>query len=52
MTRIHELLAAQGVECLVWNAQIPGAEAYNVSSGLGRTYKAVHDRVLSQRPAR
>jgi hypothetical protein len=49
ITRIYPLLAAQGVECVVWNAQIPGAEDYNASSGLGRAYKEVYDRLLSMR---
>jgi hypothetical protein len=49
LTRIHEQLAAQGVQCVVWNAQIPGAEDYDASTGLGRSYKLVHDRLLASR---
>jgi polysaccharide biosynthesis protein PslG len=48
LTRLHEMLANQ-VECLVWNAQIRGADDYDVNTTLGRAYKAVHDRLLSGR---
>jgi polysaccharide biosynthesis protein PslG len=46
LTRLHQIMASQ-VECLVWNAQIAGAEDYDASTMLGRAYKSVHDRLLS-----
>jgi hypothetical protein len=48
LTRLHEMMATQ-VECLVWNAQIRGAEDYDANAPLGRAYRAVHDHLLSGR---